>query len=125
MTDIKWLAAPEPHDYPGARAFLLLLLTPKEVDDVLTRLSKAEITFFKAKDILRASRLKPLTDANKHVDRDLKKINRGEALSPILLVRGNLSTGVRLTIADGYHRVCAAYWDTEDVEVACQIVGLE
>jgi hypothetical protein len=124
MTDIKWLAAPEPHDYPSARSYLLLVLSPKEVDDVLTRLSKAEITFFKAKDILRASRLKPLSDANHHVDRDLKKIKNSEALSPILLVRGDLSTGSHLTVADGYHRVCAAYWDAEDVEVACQIVGL-
>jgi hypothetical protein len=125
MSDIEWLSAPEPHDYPNARAYLLLVLSPKEVDDVLTRLQQAGITNFKAKDILRAAKLKPLSDANRHVSRDLKKIKNGKPLSPILLVRGNLSTDTDLTIADGYHRVCAAYWDDEDVEVPCQIVGLE
>jgi hypothetical protein len=81
MSDIKWLSAPEPHDYPNARGYVLLLLAPKEVDDVLARLEKAEITFFKAKDILRASRLKPLSDVNPHVSGDLKKINKGKAFT--------------------------------------------
>jgi hypothetical protein len=89
MTDIQWLSAPGPHVYPCARAFLLLLLSPDEVDDVLAGFTNSEITFFKAKDILRASELKPLRDANFQVNRDLKKIKSGKALSPILRVRSN------------------------------------
>jgi hypothetical protein len=42
----------------------------------------------------------------------------------MLLVRGNLATSTDLTIADGYHRVCAAYCEDEDVEVPCQIVSV-
>jgi hypothetical protein len=118
MSDIKWLEAPEPHDYPSARS------SPKQVDDVLARMAKSDVVFFKAKDILRASKLKPLGEINAHVDRDLKKIKNGVELSPILLVRGDLTTDSKLTIADGYHRLCAAYWHDEDVEVPCQIVGL-
>lgn len=124
MSDIKWLSVPEQHDYPAARSYLSLLLSPKEVDDVVARLLKAEVTFFKAKDILRAAKFKALDEENHHVELDLKKIKNDEPLSPILLVRGNLSIGTRLTIADGYHRVCAAYLHDEDVEVACQIVWI-
>jgi hypothetical protein len=124
MSDIKWLDTPEEHDYPNARSFLRLLLSPKQVDDVLERLAKADTTFFAAKDILRAAKLKPLGDLNLYVARDLKKIKNEVELSPILLVRGDLAVDSRLTIADGYHRVCAAYWHDEDVEVPCHIVGL-
>ncbi len=124
MSEIQWLPVPEAHDYPAARSYLSLLLTPKEVDEIVTRFLAAEVTFFKAKDILRAAKLKALGEGNRHVSRDLKKIKNGEPLSPILLIRGDLATATRLTIADGYHRICAAYLHDEDVEVACQIVWL-
>lgn len=125
MSNIEWLSVPEPHDYSAALAYLSLVLSSQEAEDVIAQLRETEVTFFKAKDILRASKLKRLGVENHHVERDLKKIKNDEPLSPILLVRGNLSTGTHLTIADGYHRVCAAYLHDEDVEVACQIVGLE
>lgn len=124
MSNIRWLAIPEQHDYPAARSYLSLLLSPKEIDDVIARLHDAEVTTFKARDILRAAKLKALGAENRHVVRDLKKIKNGEALSPIILVRGDLYAATRLTIADGYHRACAAYVYDEDVEVACQIVGI-
>ena len=124
MSDIQWLSIPEQHDYPAARSYLSLLLSPKEVDDVIARLHDVEVTTFKARDILRAAGLKALDAENRHVARDLKKIKNGEALSPIILIRGNLSTARRLTIADGYHRACAAYVYDEDVEVACQTVEI-
>ena len=123
MSGIQWLEVPEQHDYPAARSYLSLLLSPEEIEEVIALLLQAETTFFKAKDILRAAKLKALGADNHHVARDLKKIKNSEALSPIILIRGSLSTGTRLTIADGYHRVCAAYVYDEDVEVACQIVG--
>lgn len=124
MSDIQWLSAPEQHDYPAARSYLSLLLSPKEVDELISRILEAETTLYKAKDILRAAKVKALGVENRHVERDLKKIKNDEPLSPILLVRGNLSIGTLLTIADGYHRVCAAYLHDEDVEVACQIVDI-
>ena len=124
MSDIKWLSTPEGHDYPAARKYLSLLLSPKDVDDIIVRLLRAETTFFKAKDLLRAAGLKALGEDNHHVERDLKKIKHDEPMSPILLVRGNLNLGTLLTIADGYHRLCAAYIHDEDVEVACHMVGI-
>ena len=123
MTKIKWLTSPQEHDYPAARSYLALLLGAKEIDEAIALFSKSEITFFKAKDIFRASKFKALRLENRHIASDLKKIKNGESLSPILLIRGDLSTNTRLTIADGYHRACAAYLLDEDVEVACQIIG--
>ncbi len=41
----------------------------------------------------------------------------------VFLVRGEL--GQRsLTIADGYHRVCASYHLDEDADIPCRIVDL-
>jgi hypothetical protein len=124
MTKIKWLSAPEQHDYPAAASYLSLLLRPKEVDDVIDRLQNTDVTVFWARDILRAAKLKALGADNRHVASDLKKIRNGESLSPIILIRGDHSTSVLLTIADGYHRASAASVDDEDIEVAGQIVGL-
>lgn len=56
--------------------------------------------------------------------RDLKKVTDGRALSQILLVRGDLGRGRALVIADGYHRVCASYYVSEDTEIPCRLVDL-
>lgn len=52
----------------------------------------------KAKDILRASRLRLLDVDNPHVKSDLAKIAQNKALSPILVVRGDITTGVPLQV---------------------------
>jgi hypothetical protein len=49
-----------------------------------------------------------------HVAADLRRIKNKEALSPVLLV-----TGRPLTIADGYHRLCAAQHANPDAEIPC------
>jgi hypothetical protein len=72
-----------------------------------------------AKDLLRASTLPLLSPEDSAVARDMKKIQKGKALSPVLLVRGDAYEGAALIIADGYHRICAAYHQDEDAEVAC------
>ena len=72
-----------------------------------------------AKDLLRASNLSPLGVSNSHVERDRKKITKGTPLPPILLVRD--SKNVKLIIADGYHRLCAAYSVDEDASIPCWI----
>jgi hypothetical protein len=59
------------------------------------------------------------------VARDLKKVKRGEQLSPVLLVRGNLAKGIPLTVADGYHRICASYHLSEDEDIPCRIADRE
>jgi hypothetical protein len=115
----KWLSAPQQHDYAAAGSYLSLLESNAElVADVLQQLQASERKQFAAKDILRASQLPLLPPENPHVAADLRKINKKEAISPVLLV-----TGHPLTVADGYHRVCAAWHIDEDAQVPCHIAA--
>lgn len=120
---VKWHSQPQHHDYDAAQHYLSLISTPGHAEFIADALETLEeIEHWKAKDILRASRLTLLPISNPHVDGDLKKITKGEKLSPILLVRGNVFKDRPLEIADGYHRVCASYhWD-ENTDIPCHIV---
>ena len=124
MTPARWLAEPEEHDFPAAADYLSLVLEPALVTTVVDRLRAATTVHYKAKDLLRASRLALLDEDNAHVAKDLKKLRDGEALSPVLLVRGDLATDAPLTIADGYHRVCASYWVDENIPIPARLVSL-
>ena len=117
---ILWLPEPEPHNYPAALSYLSLLYEPKTARSFVEKLRRVKVTNFKAKDIFRASRLSLLGVSNSHVKRDQKKIAKGKALSPILLVR-NPALG-SVVIADGYHRMCAIYSLDEDALIHCKIV---
>lgn len=122
MPKVHWKDTPEDHDYPAAADYLSLVLHPQVVDRVVEGLRAAEVTAHKAKDLLRASELPLLPHSNEHVAKDLAKALDGEELSPVLLVRGDAVRGMPLVIADGYHRVCAAYHMDENVEVPAKIV---
>jgi hypothetical protein len=119
-----WKADPETHDYPSAAAYLSLLLTASEVKAAVARLQAAPITYAKAKDLLRASALPRLPLDNAHVALDLKKVKAGRKLSPVLLLRGRLASSIPLTVADGYHRICASYSLDEDADIPCRIADL-
>jgi hypothetical protein len=114
----KWLELPEKHDYAAALSYLTLLYGHTVATDLEDDLAEASMSGFKAKDILRASELPLLGNGNVHVFRDLKKINDGEKLSPILLVAAEK----KLIIADGYHRVCAVYNRDEDASIPAKLV---
>ena len=117
MASVKWLEKPEVHDFPAAADYLSMLADSLTVKKVTKRLKAGTVAHKKAKDILRAARLSLLPVDNPHVATDLSKINKGEPLSPILLVRGDILTGVPLQIADGYHRVCASYHTDENTDI--------
>lgn len=118
----SWKNEPDEHDYPAAHDYLSLVLDPAAADRTVDALRKAELATRKAKDLLRASGLPELPRDNVHVASDLKKVKAGARLSPVLLVRGSMSHGVPLTIADGYHRVCASHLIDEDAPIPCRIV---
>jgi hypothetical protein len=121
---VVWADAPAEHDYPAARSYLGLLAGPELVDACTDSMSRVVTVWQHAKDILRAARL-PLLGADNHeVAKDLGKVAAGEALAPVLLVRGDLVTGRVLQIADGYHRVCASYHLSEDTLIPCRLVSL-
>ncbi|HXY43811.1 MAG TPA: hypothetical protein VEH29_06465 [Acidimicrobiales bacterium] len=119
-----WKNDPEEHDFPAADSFLSLLLDPDTAKSTVSSLRHATGTTRKAKDLLRASGLPLLPADNPHVASDLAKVKRGERLSPVLLVRGRLLHGLPLTIADGYHRVCASHLLDENADIPCRIVDL-
>src|SRR5438105_15523924 len=119
-----WKAEPEAHDYPQAAAYLSLLMSAGEVKTAMTRLQAAPITYVKAKDLLRASGLQHLPRDNVHVALDLEKVKAGRKLSPVLVLRGRLASSVPLTVADGYHRICASYSLDEDADIPCRIADL-
>jgi hypothetical protein len=122
--DNIWKNRPEAHDYPAAHEYLILILEVPVVRKIITALRRAPTVHYKAKDLLRASQLFLLPRDNFHVSGDLKKIKKGKALSPVLLVRGNAATGVPMTVADGYHRICASWYRDENIPIACRIVSM-
>lgn len=124
MSRVLWKSEPEAHDYPAAASYISLVADPDTVELIVDRLKASSVVHYKAKDILRASRLEILPADNVHVAKDIAKVKSGKALSPVLLVRGDMLHGVPLQIADGYHRVCASYRLDEDTDIPCRTVGL-
>ena len=123
-TAVMWAPAPAHHDYPSAASFLRLLAGPKTVELCTALLAQGPTVHQFAKDVLRAARLPLLSADDPAVAKDLAKVAAGEALSPILLIRGDLASGRALQIADGYHRVCASYHLSEDTLIPCRLVSL-
>jgi hypothetical protein len=113
-----WLKDPEKHDFPAALNYLTLLFDEKVSQDFVDNLKAAPTIIKKAKDILRASQLPLLGKDNIHVRENLQKIKKGGKMSPVLLVRHDS----RLIVADGYHRVCAIYFVSEDLDIPCRLV---
>jgi hypothetical protein len=117
---LKWLSKPDAHDYPAAESYLSLIYDEEKTAKLIGKLKRAPILEFKAKDVFRASGLSLLGVSNFHVESDRKKIRMGQKLSPLLLVRDKANG--KVVIADGYHRVCAAYSFDEDATIPCKIV---
>jgi hypothetical protein len=124
MTEVRWKDEPDEHDYPAAASYLALLAGPPAVVELVEDLRRAPIERHKAKDLLRASGLTDLPIDNVHVAKDVARVKSGKALSPVLVVRGDLVRGIPLQIADGYHRVCASYHLDEDTDIPCRVVGI-
>jgi hypothetical protein len=122
--EVLWEDQAADDDYKAARQYLSLLFTVDEARGLEDALRRASTQQFPAKDILRASQTHLLDDDNGTVRESLKKIKKGEKLSPVLLVRGDGISGATLTIADGYHRICASWqWD-EKAPISCCLVNL-
>jgi hypothetical protein len=123
MPKLIWGIEPEEQDYPAAQSYLALLADPDEIARIVEALRTAPLELIKAKDVIRASGLPILDRSNFHVKRDLKKIVDKKVLTPLLLVRGDGANHLSLTIADGYHRACAVYWNSEDDFIHARIAS--
>jgi hypothetical protein len=116
---LQWSKQPVGEDYLAALGYLCLIIAAPQAKRLVSRMRNARPFNRAAKDLLRASTLPLLSPEDSAVARDMKKIQKGKPLSPVLLVRGDAYEGAALIVADGYHRICAAYHQDEDAEVAC------
>ena len=116
---VKWSESVEDKDFEAGRRYLELLFAPTSARALVRALKSAPVQSFAAKDVLRASELQLLPAKDRDVARQLKKIDKGAPLSPLLLVRE--ASRARLVVADGFHRLCAAVHIDQDDEVACKI----
>lgn len=121
MPHEHWKTEPEDHDFPAAATYLSLIIDEVVATALADALRSAPTLTYKAKDLLRASALPLLAKENKHVNADLEKVDQGERLSPVLLVRGDVKRGLALVVADGYHRVCASYHLDENADIPCRV----
>lgn len=112
---------PQEHDFPAAHDYLSLLMSDEVATRTVDRLREAPLITRKAKDLLRASGLPLLARTNPSVASDLRKIRNGEKLSPVLVVRGDSANRYPLTVADGYHRICASYYVDESLDIPCRL----
>ena len=120
---LLWKKKPETEDYDGALSFLLLIYPDAKSAQLLSALRKAKTIEHAAKDLLRASSLPLLARDEPQVDEDLKKIRKGKPLAPVLLVRGDMTRGLPLVVADGYHRICAVCYFDESAPIRCRMAS--
>jgi hypothetical protein len=121
---LLWKKMPETEDYDAALSFLSLICTDLQSRKHVRALRKAETIERAAKDLLRAANLPLLARDEPHVDDDLKKIHRRKPLAPVLLVQGDLANGLPLTVADGYHRICAICYYDENAPIPCRMASV-
>jgi hypothetical protein len=117
----RWNKDPAAKDYAAAQSFLSLIYPGRHARKIVRAMRKGKTVEHIAKDLLRASNLPLLPRAEAHVRMDLKKLQEGKALAPVLLVQGDLSSQRALVVADGYHRICAICHYDEDAPVRCRL----
>jgi hypothetical protein len=121
---LEWAEKGEAEDFEAATKYLSLLCPDAKAKALVQILRNSKLVEYAAKDLLRAARLPLLGDDESHVDADLKRIHKGKALSPVLLIRGDIASGLPLVVADGYHRICAVCYVDESAPIPCQIADL-
>ena len=117
---LKWSEKEEDADFDAAFKYLSLLCSDRKAHALVKSLRGSKPIEHAAKDILRAAQLPILPSDEAHVSEDLKRIQKGKPLAPVLLVRGDLASGLPLVIADGYHRICAVCYFEESAPVRCR-----
>ena len=90
----------------------------------MRRLRNAPLVIRRANDLIRASGLSVLSAEDPIVARKLKDLKGGRLLSPVLCVRGDLNGQAPMTIADGYHRICASYRVDVSADIPCRLAEL-
>ena len=118
---ITWQDDANPDDYEAAGHYLALVDNQKNIDKTLADLKAGTIVEYKATDLLRAAQLIVPKADDRPTREQIKKIKRGEPVSPVLLVR--VPALKKVIVADGFHRICAAYRIDPDVVLHCKLAG--
>ena len=118
---ITWLDDANPSDYEAAAHYLALVDAQKNIDKTMTDLKAGAIVEYKATDLLRAAQLTVPKADDRPTREQIKKIGRGEPVSPVLIVR--VPALKKVIVADGFHRICAAYRIDPDVMLHCKLAG--
>ena len=121
---VQWKTEPDAHDFPAAANYLSLLATDRVVKKLVDDLKNAPLVTYKAKDLLRSSRLPLLSLDDPRVRMDVVKVFNHVPLAPVLIIRGDLLRDIPLTIADGYHRVCTSYHLADNTDIPCRVIDL-
>ena len=118
---ITWQDDANPDDYEAAGHYLALVDNQKNIDKTLADLKAGTIVEYKATDLLRAAQLIVPKADDRPTREQIKKIKHGEPVSPVLLVR--VPALKKVIVADGFHRICAAYRIDPDVMLHCKLAG--
>jgi hypothetical protein len=121
---IVWKKKSRSKDYDAALKYLSLIFPIATAERLVQALHKASLIEYAAKDLLRGSSLPVLPRDEAQVDEDLRRIHKGKALVPVLLIRGGIYKGVPLILADGYHRICAICYYEERAPLVCRLVNM-
>jgi hypothetical protein len=121
---LEWAEKGEAEDFDAAVKFLSLLCSAAKASALVKSLRNSKLVEHAAKDLLRAADLPLLPSDELHVSDDLKRIHKGKALAPVLLVRGDIANGLPLIVADGYHRICAVCYFDESAPIPCRIADI-
>lgn len=122
---LKWAEkGEEPEDFDAAEKYLSLLCPDSKAKALVRNLRDSKLIEHAAKDLLRAAHLPLLPSDESHVSEDLKRIQKGKPLAPVLLVRGDIASGLPLIVADGYHRICAVCYFDERAPIPCRIADI-
>ena len=121
---LKWSEKDEDSDFDAAFQYLSLLCSDRKAGALVKGLLGSKLIEHAAKDMLRAANLPLLPRDDPHVDEDLKRIQKAKPLAPVLLIRGDMASGLPLTIADGYHRICAVVYFDESAPVRCRVADI-
>jgi len=116
---VRWRKKPRKKDYLSAQSYLSLLFGSRSAIRLVKGLRRAHIKEIPARDILRASHT-PMAEVHAFDwTSQHKDIKKGRPFSPILLVCGK--HGDELVIADGFHRLCAAFAKDQDAIVSFKL----
>ena len=85
---LEWSNKSDDADLRAALKYLSLLAPAVEAQAMVQSLRHAKPVDHAAKDLLRAAGLPLLPREEPHVDEDLKRIEKGKPLAPVLAVRG-------------------------------------